>query len=108
MKAIMVRKASSLNDWKAAVKEYNLRESEIVIEKTIELSENEFNELCNDFFANRSYITNNLNHMYMQDGVWHCMLVKSPSSKFGILIESEGYDYARYTGVVNISEVRNG
>jgi hypothetical protein len=44
----------------------------------------------------------------MDEGVWHCILVKSKTSDIGLLIESEGYDYARYTGVVKLSEVENG
>jgi hypothetical protein len=46
--------------------------------------------------------------MYMEEGVWHCILVKGKTSDIGLLIESEGYDYARYTGVIKLSEVKNG
>lgn len=108
MKAVMVRKANNVKDWQKIVKEYDLGASQVIIEKTVELSNEEFNELCDDFFKYRNYIIENLCHMYMQEGVWHCILVKSSTSKIGILIESEGYDYARYTAVVNLSEVDNG
>lgn len=108
MKAVMLRKASSVKDWQEIVKQYDCKAGEIVIEKTLVISEEEYKSLCGDFFEYREYITDNLNEMYMENGVWHCMLVKSPTSETGILIESEGYDYARYTAVVNISEVENG
>lgn len=34
-------------------------------------------------------------------GRWHCIKVTAPGSKISILVESEGYDYARYTSVIN-------
>ena len=108
MKAIMVRKACGVKDWHKIVEEYNFTPSEVVIEKTVELNEDAFKDLCEDFFKYRDYIKENLTHMYMGDAVWHCVLVKSPKSKIGILIESEGYEYARYTSIIDISEVQNG
>ncbi|MDY0278640.1 MAG: hypothetical protein RBQ97_11220 [Acholeplasma sp.] len=51
---------------------------------------NEFNE--------KNFIKENLEHMYCdQDEVFHCIFVTSDSHDFGILVESEGYYYARYT-----------
>jgi hypothetical protein len=108
MKAVIIRKASNVKDWKEIAGTYKCKADEVIIEKTIEVSEGEFKSLCGDFFKNREYITANLDEMYMENGIWHCILVKCAASEIGILIESEGYDYARYTAVINVSEVENG
>lgn len=108
MKAVMVRKACNVKDWQDIVNQFKLDKSQVKIEKTIEISDEEFKKLCDDFFEYRDYITENLKHMYMEEGVWHCILVKGKTSDIGLLIESEGYDYARYTGLIKLSEVRNG
>ena len=104
MKATIVRKASNVNDWHAIVRNYASEPNYFVIEKTINVSDDEFRSLCNDFFEARSYITENIDEMYEQNGVWHCILVKSDNSTIGILIESEGYDYARYTAVIGLAK----
>lgn len=105
MRAVIIRKASNVKDWKEIAETYHCKADEVVIEKTVEVSEEEFTSLCSDFFKNRDYITANINAMYMENGVWHCILVKSAMSETAILIESEGYDYARYTSVVSIKEL---
>lgn len=42
-------------------------------------------------------IKENVALMYCDENeVFHCMFVTSKASYFGILVDSEGYDYARY------------
>ncbi len=38
--------------------------------------------------------------MYSQDGVLHCLLALGEGSNDGVLIEAEGYDYARYAAYI--------
>ena len=93
MKAIMVRKASNLKDWKDVVAMFNYEPEEVIAERIIIVSEKEFKDLCNDFFKDRDYIKDNNDYMYYKDHTWHCILVTSPKKDKGILIESEGHDY---------------
>ena len=105
MKARMFRKALNVSDWHNQMANCNTIESEVVIENTVVLNSDEFNLLCDDFMKYQEYITKNIDSMYISDSKWHCILVKSSDSEIGILIESEGYDYARYTAVVNINDI---
>lgn len=34
-------------------------------------------------------------------GVYHCIFITSDEHDFGILVESEGYKYARYTAYLS-------
>jgi hypothetical protein len=67
------------------------------IEKIIELSAEEYLKFTEDFLEYYSFITENKELMYEKDGILHCILVKDKNSDEGVLIESEGYDYPRYT-----------
>jgi len=42
-----------------------------------------------------------------KDDVFHCILVTSNEHDFGILVESEGYHYARYTAYLPKSVLRS-
>lgn len=107
MKAYIIRKAINVQDWMEG-KEYIKRncgvqaKRDVVIEKTITLTPAEFAEFCSDFMADRDFIIENRDLMKEDtQGRWHCIKVTAPGSKISILVESEGYDYARYTSVIN-------
>ena len=106
-KAIMIRKASNLKDWKEVVGMYNYKLDVVKAEKIIIVSEEEYKDLCNNFFKARDYITDNIDAMWYEDNVWHCILVTTAKGNKGILIESEGHNYARYTGWANVSDFNN-
>lgn len=38
--------------------------------------------------------------MHEKDGVWHCLLVTGEDMDEGVLVESEGSAYARYSAFV--------
>jgi len=98
-KTYFLRKAADLEALKAVYREIKGKEkgSSFVIEKTIELSEDEFNSFAEDLLADRDFIKENANLMCVDvDKVWHCILVKLKGANEGILVESEGYGYARY------------
>ena len=46
------------------------------------------------------FIIENRNLMREVDGVYHCLLVCVKNHRGGILVESEGYNYARYAADV--------
>lgn len=107
MKATMIRKASSVADWYSRVAEIekrdkeSLEQDECIIEKTIVLSKGEFNALAKRLLADSKLIAANLESMYVdENGVWHCIEVTHAKSDLSILIEGEGYSYARYTAII--------
>lgn len=42
--------------------------------------------------------------MYEKDGVWHCLLVAGEGMDEGVLVESEGSAYARYSAFVPFAQ----
>jgi hypothetical protein len=45
----------------------------------------------------REFIEDNISEMYLDtENVRHCLLVKAKGGRDGILVEAEGYSYARY------------
>ena len=96
-KAVFTRKSIDIEE----VKERAGREEpkcEYVIEKVIELPANDYLAFSEYLLVDSAIIKEHLDKMYVDaDGVWHCILVKANGGSEGILVESEGYDYARYT-----------
>lgn len=86
LQAILERKAS---DYPA---------SDCVIEKIVELPEAEYKYFKSAPIRDMSFIAENTDHMYRdENGVFHCLLVMGEGSSDGVLIEAEGYNYARYS-----------
>jgi len=73
-------------------------QDEFVIEKVVVIDKDLFECFIHDPLNDYVFIKENLEHMYCdQDEVFHCIYVTSESHDFGILVESEGYSYGRYT-----------
>lgn len=93
MKACFIRKACTLNE----LKKFTGEGSEYVVERTIELEPVAYREFSNDLLEDREFLKENVKQMYVDgEKVWHCLLVKAKDGRDGILVETEGYDYARY------------
>lgn len=96
-KAVFTRKAVDIEE----VKERADREEakcEYIVEKVIELPEKDYLAFADDLLKDSAVIKANNGLMFVDaDGGWHCILVKARGGSEGILVESEGYDYARYT-----------
>lgn len=108
MKTIIVRKAENVKDYFEIVKRFEFTEDEVIIEKVIFLSKNDFDDVKINFHKNRQFISDNLDKMFYDDNtkVWHCVAIVSGGimdSGSAILIESEAYDYLRYTAVIDKS-----
>jgi len=103
MRANFVRKASTIDELKAvAIKGGSEYIIEAVVELEPEVYENFINNLLDDF----DFIVRQKSKMFVDgDKVWHCVLVKAKETRDGILIESEGYDYARYAAYFPGEEV---
>ncbi|MDE6665106.1 MAG: hypothetical protein K2K14_02805 [Ruminococcus sp.] len=69
-----------------------------VVEKAIPLSANEFACLKNNLLRDNELISKNKDLMYIDDNeVHHCLLFYDNDNGDGILVDSSGYDYARYS-----------
>lgn len=107
MKAAMIRKAASAKDWldrAAEIKHLFGRKAEVVevaIEKTITLPKDEFQHFADNLLDDSDIVKNNLDLMRVDENeIWHCIKVTANGLPYSILVESEGYDYARYTAIV--------
>ena len=75
---------------------------DVVIEKTVTVSAEEFEELLEDPLEGRAFLDEHASLM-RQDrihDVFHCLLVTGEGRTDGLLVESEGYDFARYASYV--------
>lgn len=89
MNANFIRKPSSKNEL--------LPTDEFVIEKVVEIDNVIFEIFLNNLLNDYDFIKDNKDLMYCdENNVMHCIYVTTKDSDFGVLIESEGYNYARY------------
>lgn len=86
LQAIFTRKADDYPVW------------DCVIEKIVELPENEYKYFKTAPLRDMPFITENTDLMYRDpNGIYHCLLVLGEGCSDGVLIEAEGYNYARYS-----------
>lgn len=72
-----------------------------VIEKTVELSKDEYEHFKNNLLQDYSFIQECADDMYQEDnGIRHCLLVLGEGCSDGILVDSQGSAYARYSAAV--------
>lgn len=79
------------------------RRTEFVVEKAVVLSDAEYEHFKEtDFAGEQIFLFDNQDRMWFDPAmmVWHCLLIKGETSKDGILVEAEGYSYARYAAYV--------
>lgn len=82
-------------------KDTEIETSPCVIEKTIELSVEQFDHFSENLLNDYDFILENTDCMYQdQNGINHCLLVLGEGRDDGILVESEGNAYARYSAFV--------
>ena len=77
-------------------KEVCFEPSECEIEKVIHLSDSDFARFQQTLLDNYDFLHENADLMRVEDGVTHCLLVVGETFEDGILVNSEGSDYARY------------
>lgn len=81
-------------------KEPNIRVRPCAVEDIVLLSEAEYASLYQDLLADKNYISDRKDAMGYDGNVDHCILVLGENQEDGILIQSEGYNYARYTAFI--------
>ena len=84
-------------------KEDLLPQTKYIIEYQIQVTKEEFEDLINNPLDDKKFIIENKETMFTDNkGIWHCLLVTCEGYNYGILIDSEGYDYARYAALITL------
>lgn len=97
---------TKVNFFRKAHKDDLIPKNEVKIEKVVTLQINEFRKFEDKLLDNYDFIAENKELMYIdEDGVWHAILITAKEVDYGILVESEGYDYARYAAYISKSIV---
>ena len=79
-------------------KESEFRTKSCVVEKAIAISHDAFENLKRHPLHDNDLIAENVDLMYCDsDGNYHCLLIYDKEQGDGLLIESEGAAYARYS-----------
>ena len=79
--------------------QFHLRD--FVIEKTIRIPEKEFASMLGNPMKDKDFLMENKELMYQDfSGTYHCLLIVGEGRTDGILIQSDGYDYARFASYV--------
>lgn len=96
MKVQMLRKPGDVNELKPHTVFLDEADN-VVVEEVVELKRDDFIKFSDRLLADYEFLAKRKDKMFQaNDGVWHCILVKECGADQGVLIESEGYDYARY------------
>lgn len=82
-------------------KEAELRVDRCKVEAVTELDRETFSTFENHMVCDYDFIHDHLDYMYQDsDGINHCLLVLCEGQEDGVLVESEGADYARYSALL--------
>lgn len=82
-------------------KESEQRVDRCKIEAVVELDSDQFYDFRNHLFDNQEFIKEHRDSMYQDsDGINHCLLVLGIGEEDGVLVESEGSLYARYSALL--------
>ncbi len=81
-------------------KEPEIEANEFCVEKVIVLPAHEYESFTKHLMHDYDFIRDNVDLMCEKDGVWHCLLVTGEGMEDGVLVESEGSSYARYSSFV--------
>ena len=97
-----------VNFIRKATPEELLPQDEFIIEKEIIIDSDLFETFIQNPLDDYDFIKENIDEMYCdKDDVFHCIFVTSNEHDFGILVESEGYHYAKYTAYLTKSVLRS-
>lgn len=93
---------TKVNFFRKAHKDDLIPRDTVVIEKVVILEISEFRKFEDRLLDNYEFISVNKELMYVdEDGVWHAILVTAKEVDYGIVVQSEGYDYARYAAFIS-------
>ena len=114
-KTIFVRKPSTLAEVKAGIAEhkrfFDSKGGDYYVAEERQLSNQEWQEFTNSFLTDREWISEFNAKEYPADGEQlPCIRVTCPGSEIALIIDPQGFDYARYVGIetADSSEIEEG
>lgn len=74
----------------------------VQVEQVIELASGDYDIFAEDLFRYWQFLEDGAGSMYFDDkeNCAHCILVTSPEGKEGVLVQAEGFSYARYAAYI--------
>ena len=95
------RRTGDLNDFKKECDRKGIRGKPYIVEKVIELSKIDFENVSNDLLADREFIRDNIDIMFTNsDMIWHCLLIVQRGKPLnGILIESKRNPFPKFSAI---------
>ena len=97
---------NKVNFFRKAHIEDLLPTDEVLVKKVVTLEIEKFRKFENGLLDDYDFIKENKEHMFIdENGVWNAILVTANEIDYGILVQSEGYDYARYAAFISKEEL---
>ena len=95
---------TKVNFFRKAHKDDLIPRDTVNIEKVVIIEINEFRKFENRLLDNYDFIAENKELMFIDENdVWHAILITAKEVDYGIVVQSEGYDYARYAAYISKS-----
>ena len=102
MKAQFVSKFPNVRLIRNYLDRHKVKEQEYIIEHSILLGREDFIYLREHLLEDDKNIAQYKNEMYVdKNGVWHVIMFCSITCDIMLLVNSEGFNYARYCAVIN-------
>lgn len=102
MKAQFVSKFPNVRLLRNYLDKHKVKEHEYIIERSIMLNKDDFIYLREHLLENNKNIAQYKSDMYVdENGVWHVLMFCSICCDIMLLVNSEGFNYARYVALVN-------
>ncbi|MDQ0154135.1 hypothetical protein [Robertmurraya andreesenii] len=101
MKALFGRKFTDIKELREATenaKKRGVRGSDYTVTREVELSDHEFKKFCSDFFNEQPWIERT-DGGSNASGELRCIRVKNVETGERVLVNTEGYEYPRYTAI---------
>ena len=81
-------------------------QDEFVIERMVKITVRQFDKFIRNTLDDYSFIKENKDLMRTDsNGVWHCIFVYTSIYDFGILVQSDGKDWACNSAYLSIDEI---
>ena len=114
-KTIFVCKPSTLTEVKAGIAEhkrfFDSKGGDYYVAEERQLSNQEWQEFTNSFLTDREWISDFCAKEYPANGKQvPCIRVTCPGSEIALIVDPQGFDYARYVGIetADSSEIEEG
>ena len=99
-KAWFTRKAVDVDELKRRTGEERDKVP-FVVEKIIELAEDQFKEVCDNLLDDYDFLDESTDLMYVdKNGAWHVVLIKAENGIESLIGNAEGYSYLRYSSYI--------